>query len=163
LHQAPHLIERGIEPLVAATIVSTFSLASASAGFGVAFLPRCWPLHGLMAGAAALLFGAALLMPGIASARDGYLAATLFGLGIGAILTLLPLAWANWFGRASYGAIRGVALSMQVLAQAAGPVIAGVLRDRTGDYAVALGFFALLAALAAAAALAARAPRRLRR
>jgi MFS family permease len=163
LHQAPHLIERGIEPLVAATIVSTFSLASAIAGFGIAFLPRRWPLHMLMAGAAALLFGAALLMPRIASARDGYLAATLFGLGIGAILTLLPLAWANWFGRASYGAIRGVALSMQVLAQAAGPLIAGVLRDWTGDYGAALGFFAVFAGVATAVAFAARAPRRLRR
>ena len=29
LHQAPHLIERGISPTVAATIVSTFSLAGA--------------------------------------------------------------------------------------------------------------------------------------
>ena len=38
LHQAPHLIERGLDPTIAATVISTFSLASAISGlmFGVA-------------------------------------------------------------------------------------------------------------------------------
>ena len=35
LHQAPHLIERGLSPTVAATIVSSFSLVSALAGLGL--------------------------------------------------------------------------------------------------------------------------------
>ena len=47
-------------------------------------------------------------------------------------MTLLPVAWADYFGRDSYGAIRGVALTLQVLAQASGPLISGVLRDRIG-------------------------------
>src|SRR5262249_60642675 len=37
LHQAPHLLERGLSPAVAATIVSTFSFTSALAG------PRLFP------------------------------------------------------------------------------------------------------------------------
>jgi len=36
------------------------------------------------------------------------LAAGLFGAGIGSVLTLLPVAWADYFGRANYGAIRGL-------------------------------------------------------
>ena len=71
------------------------------------------------------------------------------------------VAWADYFGRANFGAIRGVALSAQVLAQAAGPLIAGVLRDLTGDYRAALYCFATLAMLSAAVALAARRPREL--
>ena len=47
-------------------------------------------------------------------------------------MTLLPVAWADYFGRESYGAIRGVALSLQVLAQAAGPLLSGALRDWSG-------------------------------
>ena len=37
LHQAPHLIERGFDPTIAATIISTFALASGISGlmFGV--------------------------------------------------------------------------------------------------------------------------------
>ena len=65
-------------------------------------------------------------------------AAGCFGVGIGGILTVLPLAWADYFGRASFGAIRGVALTMQVTAQASGPLLSGVLRDLTGTYVAAV-------------------------
>jgi sugar phosphate permease len=158
LHQAPHLIERGVEPIAAASVVSFFSLMSAIASFGVGFLPRRWPLRYTMALAGALLAAGAAAMIWIGSARDGYVAGALFGLGIGGVLTLLPLSWANYFGRASYGAIRGVALSMQVLAQATGPLMSGVLRDWTGNYVRSLELFAILAALATIIALVARPP-----
>ena len=48
LHQAPHLIERGLSPIVAATVISFFSAMSAVASFGVGFLPRRWPLRYVM-------------------------------------------------------------------------------------------------------------------
>jgi cyanate permease len=99
------------------------------------------------------------LMLGIDTAADGYLAAGLFGLGIGGMLTLLPVAWADYFGRANYGAIRGIALSVQVLAQAAGPLLSGALYDLTGAYTVSLYCFAALSVLSIVAALAAREPR----
>ena len=77
-----------------------------------------------------------------------YAAAAVFGLGIGGLLTLPPVAWADYYGRGSYGAIRGVALTFQVLAQAAGPLLSGVLRDATGNYTLSLECFATLAVLA---------------
>ncbi|MCA0202621.1 MAG: MFS transporter, partial [Proteobacteria bacterium] len=64
-----------------------------------------------------------------------------------------------YFGRESYGAIRGVALSLQVTAQAAGPLVSGMLRDWSGTYTDSLLLFGALAALAVLAALAARQPR----
>jgi cyanate permease len=73
-------------------------------------------------------------------------------------MMLLPMAWADYFGRESYGAIRGVALSMQVTAQAAGPLVSGLLRDWSGHYTDSLLLFGGLAALAVVAALAARRP-----
>jgi cyanate permease len=76
------------------------------------------------------------------------------------VLTLLPVAWADYFGRANYGAIRGLALSAQVLAQATGPLLSGALRDFTGDYLVSLQLFGGLSVLSVVAALAARPPRR---
>jgi cyanate permease len=158
LHQAPHLIERGLSPLVAATVISFFSVMSAVASFGVGFLPRRWPLRYTMLAAAALLSTGTFGLIGVISAEDAYLAAGLFGLGIGGIMTLLPVAWADYFGRESYGAIRGVALTLQVLAQAVGPLLSGALRDWTGTYTDSLLVFGILAALAAVAALAARRP-----
>ncbi|MFI5001262.1 MAG: MFS transporter [Reyranellales bacterium] len=158
LHQAPHLIERGFSPLVAATVISFFSAMSAVASFGIGFLPRRWPVrYGMVLSGVALSAGTFGLI-GVDAVERAYLAAGVFGLGIGGVMTLLPMAWADYFGRESYGAIRGVALSLQVLAQASGPLLSGVLRDRTGNYTWSLSVFAVLAALAAVAALAARRP-----
>ena len=94
-----------------------------------------------------------LTMISIKTAASGYLSAAIFGLGIGGILTLLPIAWADYFGRKSYGAIRGVALSIQVVAQASGPLLSGILRDWTGDYTLSLQCFAGLGFAAALGAL----------
>src|SRR5262249_37533590 len=99
-----------------------------------------------------------IAMVEISSPRQGYVAAALFGLGIGGVLTLLPIAWADYFGRAHFAAIRGIALSVQVVAQASGPLLSGALHDRTGSYYRALQCFAVLSCLSVAAALMARRP-----
>ncbi len=158
LHQAPHLIERGFSPILAATVISFFSAMSAVASFGIGFLPRRWPLRYVMSLAAVLLASGTLGLIGVHAVESAYLFAGLFGLGIGGVMTLLPMAWADYFGRESYGAIRGVALSLQVLAQAAGPVASGMLRDASGNYTGSLILFGVLGSLAAGVALVARRP-----
>jgi cyanate permease len=159
LHQAPHLVERGLDPTTAALIVGSFSLMSGLATIACGLLPRRLPIRYPLALTGTLLALGTWQMPGIATAGDGTLAAALFGLGIGGVLTLLPVAWADYFGRANYGAIRGLALSAQVLAQATGPLLSGALRDLTGDYTLSLQVFAALSVLGVVAALAARQPR----
>lgn len=158
LHQAPNLIERGLDATVAATVVSAFSAMSALAGFGAGFVGRRVPLGRRLALAAALVGSGALAMSRIAGPFLAYLAAAMFGLGIGVMFTLLPVAWADLFGRRSFGAIRGIALAIQVLAQASGPLLSGVLRDLSGSYDLSLWCFATLAGLAALAALLTRPP-----
>jgi OFA family oxalate/formate antiporter-like MFS transporter len=158
LHQAAHLIERGIAPTIAATIVSTFSLTSGAAAIVCGFLPRWLPIRYPLALVGLFLTVSTLLMITISSARDGFAAAALFGFGIGGLLTLSPLAWADYFGRANFAAIRSIALSAQVLAQAAGPLLSGALHDWTGNYVRSLQCFAVLSALGVFAALLARRP-----
>jgi OFA family oxalate/formate antiporter-like MFS transporter len=158
LHQAAHLIERGLSPITAATAISVFSVMSAVSGFGLGFLPRRLPLHYTMMAAAALLATGCFLLIGVGSAHAAYLAVGLFGLGIGGLMTLLPVAWADYFGRESFGAIRGVVLSVQTLAQAAGPVLSGALRDWSGSYALSLTVFGCLGLLAVGVALATTRP-----
>ncbi|MGH8638910.1 MAG: MFS transporter [Burkholderiales bacterium] len=158
LYQASHMIERGVDPTSAALIVSTFSFMSALASLGVGWLPRLWPIRHALAVCGALMCAGALCLSAATAAAAGFLGAALFGLGVGGMLTLLPVVWADYFGRASYGAIRGVALSMQVLAQASGPLAAGALRDLSGAHTASLGLFATLSALAMLVALRARPP-----
>jgi sugar phosphate permease len=158
LHQAPLLIERGLDPTVAATAVSTFALLSAVAGFAYGFWPRRVPLRFALALVGLTLAASCVLMASVQGAALAYGAAALFGLGIGGLLTMLPIAWADYFGRTSYGAIRGVALTVQVVGQALGPVLSGALRDATGDYGTSLATFAVLAFAGGVAALFAAPP-----
>ena len=160
LHQAPHLIERGISPTIAATIVSTFSLAGVLSSLLFGYLGDRAPVRAALAASAALLALGAVAMRGVDGPLLGYLSAVLFGAGIGGILTMIPVAWANYFGRAHFGAIRGITLPAQVGGQAMGPLAAGVLRDLTGSYASGLAAFAVLSLVAAGVALVTRAPRR---
>lgn len=158
LHQAAHLVERGIAAGTAASIVGMFSFMSGMGTLASGFFARRLPIRFILAIVAGLLATGAFIMPRIATPLDGVLAAAIFGFGIGGVLTLLPVAWADYFGRSNFGAIRGVALSAQVLAQAAGPLVAGIFHDLTGDYRVALYVFTALALASAVVALAARRP-----
>ena len=160
LHQAPHLIERGISPTIAATIVSTFSLAGALSSLVFGYAGDRVPVRAGLAASAALMALGAVAMRGVEGPLLGYASAVLFGAGIGGILTMIPVAWANYFGRAHFGAIRGITLPAQVGGQAMGPLAAGVLHDLTGSYTSGLGAFAVLSLIAAGVALVTRAPRR---
>ena len=159
LHQAPYLIERGLDSGAAARAVSTFALFSALSGFAFGFWPRRIPMRLALALVGLLAGLAGLLMMRIHTAPQAYAAAALFGSGIGGLLTMLPIAWADYFGRSSFGAIRGAALTVQVVAQAAGPLLSGALRDWTGDYGASLATFVGLAFAGGAVALAAAPPR----
>lgn len=160
LHQAPALIEKGLDPTIAATAVSAFSLVCAIAGFCYGFWPKRIPLRFALVVVGLLLSATTFMMNASDTIWAAYMVAGLFGLGIGGLLTILPIAWADYFGRASFGAIRGVALTVQVLAQATGPMIAGILHDWTGDYRTSMITFGVLGLTAALAALFAKPPRR---
>ena len=55
LHQAPHLVERGIDANTAALIVSSFSLMSGVGTFACGMLPRRLPVRFPLALVGALL------------------------------------------------------------------------------------------------------------
>ena len=168
LHQAPHLIQRGIDPTIAAGIVATFAVAAAASSLAFGWIGGRWPVRfGLSLArpwqkvlkcGGVTSVGAALMLA-ISGATEGYLAALLFGSGIGGVLTLVPVAFAEYFGRLSYGTVRGIALPVQVVGQAVGPILAGILYDLDGSYVTSLYTFVVLAAGAAVLPLFTRPPR----
>ncbi len=158
LHQAPFLIERGLEPVAAAGVVSFFSLMSGVASMVFGLIPARVPMRVKLAMIGGLLCVGTLVLLSVQSLPAAFCGGAVFGAGIGGLLTMLPIAWADYFGRTSYGAIRGIALSVQVLAQASGPLLSGVLRDYTGGYETSLLCFAVLSGLSLLAALLARPP-----
>lgn len=85
-----------------------------------------------------------------------------FGVGYGGLVVLWPLAVGHDFGMRAFGAIAGmvgtVALS---LGGAAGPVIAGIMYDRTGSYFLAFLSCAGVFLVGAVVAFVTTEPRRL--
>ena len=144
LHQAPHMIARGLSMGIAASAVTLFSM---SAAFGGRLFGQFELRHGARLGlavAATLIGLGSTVMLFVSDTWTAYLAAVTFGAGIGGLLTILPVAWANNFGRENLGAIRGVTIPVQTLAQATGPLVSGALFDITGSYDASLTLFSIL-------------------
>ncbi|MBI1734948.1 MAG: MFS transporter [Candidatus Rokubacteria bacterium] len=72
--------------------------------------------------------------------------AILHGLAWGIRGPLMAAIRADYFGSAAFGTITGVSSMIVMLGMMAGPLVAGILADRTGSY---VGGFSILATLAA--------------
>ena len=149
LHQAPHLIERGLSAGTATLIVSTFSVISGASALLYGFAVRRFGARINLFVSAIFLTLGCILMNKVQESGLGYLAAIFFGLGIGGVLCVLPIIWADYYGRTNFGAIRGVVLTVQVGAQAIGPILSGALRDWTYNYDLSLLTFSFMAILSA--------------
>ena len=66
---------------------------------------------------------------------------------------------ADYFGRASYATIMGFSSLIMMLGMMAGPLFAGNLADRLGDYKLAFAIIAGVAGLSSVLFLVARRPR----
>jgi len=76
-----------------------------------------------------------------------------YGLTIGAPLTLVPLVMADSLGLRRFGSLAGLAGLFNILGAAAGPVVGGRIFDLTGSYTTAFEVFALALLLGAAVTL----------
>jgi CP family cyanate transporter-like MFS transporter len=57
-----------------------------------------------------------------------------FGLGIGGMMFLQNFIWADYFGRANVGSIRGLVMPINLAVGGIGAPLAGYVRDATGSY-----------------------------
>lgn len=158
LHQLPHLEDRGIPPAIAALAVSVFALAG-----GCGALLSSWPRRRLGSRRAFGLYlftstGGLLILIGVHHIWQAFAFAVIYGLSFGGQLTMLTVIYADLFGRTHLGAIRGVAIPVQLVGNSIGPVFAGWVYDRTGSYVIAFSIFAVLYALAGIYSLIARDP-----
>lgn len=83
----------------------------------------------------------------------------IFGLAMGGLFVLEPLAIREYFGPDSFGAIYGGLWAFETLGWAAGPYITGYIFDTTGNYNLAFIIFISTTLLAAVLIMFARHPR----
>ena len=87
-----------------------------------------------------------------------FLASGLFGIVSAGSNVVPSVIYANYFGRPSFGRIRGLGEVGVLLGQATGPVIAGILFDLRGGYSTIFTAFVVLALVCSLLVLKARAP-----
>jgi len=73
--------------------------------------------------------------------------AVLHGLAWGARGPMMQAIRADYFGRTYFGAIMGVSTTIILFGQVGGPVLAGLLADRTGNYEFGFSLMAVLSGL----------------
>jgi MFS family permease len=160
LHQVPHYVGQGVAPSSAAFLAGTFALFMVPAGLIWSPLARRVPARFLLA-FAGLSVALGSLTTGLTGTMGwGILAAAALGNGVGGMLFLLRLTWADYYGRRHLGAIRGLTLPVQVGGQAFGPVLSGFIFDATGSYRAAFFLFAAAALMVSLAVLAGTPPRK---
>ena len=83
----------------------------------------------------------ALLFVSINNFAQAWIYASIFGVALGGMLVVPPVAIANYFGRKSLGSIRGFTEIFVSLGQAIGGIVSGIIFDYRNNYDLA--FFIL--------------------
>lgn len=147
LHMAPIFHDRGLSEGQAVAIVSIFGMSSVSSILPTGFImERVHVRLGAMVQAVLVLTTMALLLIPAGGFPLAVLWAIIFGVAAGMRNVIEVLLLANYFGRASLGAIKGFTAPFRMISPF-GPVLAGLIRDETGSYTGAFVLFASVAVL----------------
>jgi len=161
VHLVPLARGLGIDPLVAATLISAIGMAGI---FGRLVMGSASDRIGRRPaiGVGLVLQVAAFLGFAVADALPGLYAASIaFGFSYGAVAALFPAMVADFFGRGRAGGLVGLLFAMAGSMAAWGPLSAGFIYDRTGSYGPAWVGSAALNVVALGLLAWARPPRRL--
>lgn len=167
------LVQAGVNTHLAAYLRDQ-GLSAAFAGFGIslnaAFLglgSLFWgwitekiPPRYALAGVAIFVGGSSALFIIAGTTPEILIYSVLFGFGVGGLLSVPPVGYADYYGRRSLGVIRGVTEPLTSFGQAIGAVAAGLVYDFTDSYRLAFTAFAIMGGLATVLVLFARPPRR---
>ncbi len=159
-HLAALLRDNGLNAVSAGIGIS---LSAAFMGAGSLFwgwIAERFPVRYVLAADAVAVAVPAALFLTMDTTAEALIYSSLFGFGVGGMLSVPPVAYADYYGRQSLGVIRGVTEPFTSLEQAVGAVLSGIVFDLTHSYGWALIAFAVLGGLTAVVILFARPPAR---
>jgi len=158
LHQAAFLRDRGLGALASASALTVTALATGLGSFLWGWLVDRFPLRAVYGSVCLLIAGVAFLFLTVDRPATAFLMVFLFGMGLGGMLVLPPVAYARYFGLRAQGRIRGVVEPFVTIGQAVGALFAGRVYDVSGSYAIAFVTFGAVALVAGALVALARPP-----
>lgn len=158
LHIHPYMTDIGYSPEIASTVMGMMALTQTAGNL-------VWGVAGerldvRKAAAAQFLLQAcgltlALVHTGLVSVSLGFL---VYGFGLGGILVIRELLWANYFGRVSLGRVRNLGIMITRTGTTVGPPFFGFFHDHTGSYVLSFGVFIAALLLSTLLVLAVRPP-----
>jgi OFA family oxalate/formate antiporter-like MFS transporter len=148
IHQAAFLRDHGISASIAASALTVMALGTAIGSIMWGYLLDRLPVKVVYSSTAAWLGSMALLFLLVDSEVMAFTVALLFGIGLGGLLVVPPVAMAHYFGRNSLGAIRGATEPFVSGGQALGAIGAGLIFDYSGSYSATFPTFTVAAILA---------------
>ena len=148
IHQAAFLQDHGISASIAASALTVMAGGTALGSILWGNLLDKLPVKLVYSLTAAWLGSMALLFLLVTTPVMAFTAALLFGIGLGGLLVVPPVAVAHYFGRGSLGAIRGATEPFVSGGQAIGAVGAGLIYDYSGSYEATFPTFTAAAAIA---------------
>jgi len=158
IHQGAYFLDQGLGVGVAA---ASLSLNAVFTGVGSLFwgwLVDRAPVRYTYAGVSLMMAVALVLFPIADTTVEALAVASIFGAAVGGILVVPVVAYANYFGRGSLSAIRGVTEPFVSLGQAIGALFSGIVYDVTGSYKDAFWILSILGFAAIVMLLATKAP-----
>tara|TARA_B100001142_G_C14348085_1_gene660852 strand:+ start:4616 stop:5863 length:1248 start_codon:yes stop_codon:yes gene_type:complete len=144
LHQIPFMIDQGLSPGIAALSLTTYAIFAIPSKLIWGFLAEKVAIKYLTS---ASLLGSAiglLILIQASTIKGVLLFGVIYGLTRGAWAVVQSLIWADYFGRAFLGSIRGFVSPIQGLSAIFGPLFAGWLRDTTNSYQIPFYTFVVL-------------------
>ena len=160
VHIAAYLRDQGLSLTSAASVVTASWVVSAAGSIAWGWLMERIPARLMYSAMMTLLAGAVLLLFLASNIVGAFAAAVLIGL-VAAGGNITPaVVYADYYGRASLGKIRGIGEVGVLLGQSTGPLLAGLVFDLRGNYALIFVVYAAIAAAGSVVVLWARRPRR---
>ena len=158
LHIFSYVTDIGYSPLVAASFMSTIALTQLASSLVWGTLADRFDIRKVSC-IQFLIQGVGLITA--ISSREihlTYIGFFLYGTGLAGSFVLREVIWANFFGRASLGTVRGLSMFFSNLFAASGAPFFGFLHDRTGSYDLSFTIFSAALFTSAFLVLLARAP-----
>ena len=134
LHRIAAFMDRGLDPTIISFATAFDAVCAGVATFVFGMLVRRVPARFLGALGFMMLASASVMTIWAYNWPIMALSMAVFGLGIGGMMFLQNFIWADYFGRESVGAIRGIVNPINLVVGGLGAPAAGYVRDITGSY-----------------------------
>ena len=134
VHRIPSFMDRGLDPHLISYATALDAAAAGISTFAMGMLAHRIPARYIGAGGFLLLALASIMTIAADSHLVMFASMITFGFGIGAGMLMQNYLWAEYFGRRHQGSIRGAVTPITLMFSAAGPPIAGYVRDEVGSY-----------------------------